>query len=594
MPSTEFFALQHAVAGRYSLIEEIGSGGMGVVFAARDLALDRPVAIKLLPPALAASEERRRRFLREARTAAALAHPHIVPIHSVEEHDGLVFFVMSLVEGESLGQRVRRAGALPVGEALRVLQEVAWALAHAHARGVVHRDVKPDNILLDRDGDRAMVTDFGIAYTVGRDTPADGVTLGTPAYMSPEQGAGEEATAQSDLYALGVTAWMAVAGRPPFPGPDAMSYLVQHASEPAPSLASVRPGLPDAFVRAVDGCLAKAPAERWASAEMLAAVLADERSRTPQVPAPVRAFIREWDRAGGEIGTAGTATVVATALTGGILATGGNGFNENILSIIFGILAALVGGLTAERVGRLAVQARQLLRSGYDTRAVAVSLRHEVAQRRDESQSVTPVSGRGAIATGIVGMAIGAGSLWGLWNDINSDLLGITLAALSVIAPTVAIRAFWTYAHRDQPDGIWSRMATGRFGRALFRIAGIGLRRVSAPALEGGEATVVAVGDRARAAFAALPSAQRDALRDVPALVARLERDALRLRAAPPTPAGRARLEAVMAALDLVRLDVLKAVAANAGPTEITAVIERVREIGRRVDAIGETERLLD
>ncbi len=593
MPSAEFFALQHAVAGRYSLIEEIGRGGMGVVFKARDLALDRPVAIKLLPPALAASDDRRRRFLREARTAAALSHPHIVPIHSVEEHDGLVFFVMSLVEGESLGQRVRREGALPVGEALRVVQEVAWALAHAHARGVVHRDVKPDNILLDRDGDRVMVTDFGIAYTVGRDTPVEGVALGTPAYMSPEQGAGEEATAQSDLYALGVTAWMTVSGRPPFPGPDAMSYLVQHASVPAPSLASARPGLPDTFVRAVDGCLAKAPAERWASAELLATVLADERSRTLQVPAPVRAFIREWDRAGGEIGTAGTATVVATALTGGILAAGG-GFNQSILSIVFGILAALVGGLTAERVGRLAVQARQLLRSGYDTRAVAVTLRHELAQHHDESQSVAPPSGRGALGTGVAGLAVGAGSLWWLWQDINSDLLGIALAALSVIAPTVAIRAFWTYTQRRAPDGFWARMASGRFGRALFRIAGIGLPRVSAPALEGGEATVLAVGARARSAYAALPPAERDALRDVPPLVARLERDALQLRAAPPSPSGQARLEAVMAALELVRLDLLKAVAANAGPTELTAVIERVRDLSRRVDAIGETERLLN
>ena len=144
----EFFALQSAVAGRYSLVAEIGRGGMGIVFAARDVALDRPVAIKLLPPSLASSDDARRRFLREARTAASLSHPHIVPIHAVEERDGLVFFVMSLVDGESLGARVRRLGPLPPCEAMRVVQEVAWALGHAHARGIVHRDVKPDNILL--------------------------------------------------------------------------------------------------------------------------------------------------------------------------------------------------------------------------------------------------------------------------------------------------------------------------------------------------------------------------------------------------------------------------------------------------------------
>ena len=240
------------------------------------------------------------------------------------------------------------------------------------------------------------------------------------------------------------------------------------------------------------------------------------------------------------------------------------------------------------------MQARLLLRSGYDTRAIAVALRQEMAQRTDEAHSVESASGRDALATGVTSLAVGAGSLWWLWQDINSDLLGIALAALSVIAPTMAIRSFWTYTHRHQPDGVWSRMASGRFGRALFRVAGIGLPQVSAPALEGGEATVIAVGDRARLAFAALPPAQREVLRDVPALVTRLEGDALRLRAAPPTPAQHARLEAVMAALELVRLDLLKAVAAHAGPTEITAVIERVREIGRRVDAMGETERLLD
>jgi serine/threonine-protein kinase len=148
-PSPEFLALQEACAGRYSLIRELGRGGMGIVFLARDLALERLVAIKLLPPNLAESPGSREEFLREARTAAGLAHPHIVPIHSVESVGQLVFFVMGFVDGETLGERVRRNGPLPVGEAMRVVQEVAWALNHAHARGVVHRDVKPDNVLLE-------------------------------------------------------------------------------------------------------------------------------------------------------------------------------------------------------------------------------------------------------------------------------------------------------------------------------------------------------------------------------------------------------------------------------------------------------------
>lgn len=593
MPSAEFFALQHAVAGRFSLVEEIGRGGMGVVFAARDLALDRPVAIKLLPPALADSVDRRRRFVREARTAAALSHPHIVPIHSVEEHDGLVFFVMSLVEGESLGQRVRRAGALPVGEALRVVQEVAWALAHAHARGVVHRDVKPDNILLDRDGDRAMVTDFGIAHTVGRNTPVDGVALGTPAYMSPEQGAGAEATAQSDLYALGVTAWMAVAGRPPFAGPDAMSYLVQHASEPAPSLASARAGLPDAFVRAVDGCLAKTPAERWASAEMLAAVLADERSRVPAVPAPVRAYLREWERVGAEVATAGTAAGVAGVLGLILITLPGASFTASILSVVYLLIAALMGALGAERIAQLGMHARRLLRAGYDARALAAAMRLALPARAEEAHSASVSTGRASLVTSVVALGVGAGSMWGLWQD-TSDVLTVALGALSVVAPTVAVRALWGYLQRKSTEGPWSRLASGWLGRAIFRVAGVGLPPVGAPSLEGGEATVLAVGERVRLAHAALPAARRGVLGDVPSLVTRLERDALQLRAGAPSPEGRARLEAVMAALELLRLDLLKAGALDAGQVELTAAVERVREIGRRVDAMGETERLLD
>src|SRR5688500_10206322 len=170
----EFLSLQHAVAGRYSLDRELGRGGMGVVFLARDVALDRPVAIKLLPPALAAEPEGRARFLREARTAARLSHPHIVPIHAGEERDGLVYFVMAFVDGETLGERVRRRGPLAVSELARVTQEVAWALGHAHAHGVVHRDVKPDNVLLERASGRALVTDFGIAHAAAAGlTPPD-------------------------------------------------------------------------------------------------------------------------------------------------------------------------------------------------------------------------------------------------------------------------------------------------------------------------------------------------------------------------------------------------------------------------------------
>ena len=214
---------------------------MGVVYLAREVRLDRPVAIKLLPPELAAQERLRDRFLREARTAARLSHPYIVPIHSVDEIDDFVFYVMAYVDGETLAQRVAARGPLPPPEATRVLREVAWALAYAHAQGVVHRDVKPANILLERGTERAMVTDFGIARLDARER-RDGVgeLLGTPEYMSPEQASGEAVDGRSDLYSLGVVGLFALTGQPPFTAPTTQAVLAQQITKAAPPVSSDR------------------------------------------------------------------------------------------------------------------------------------------------------------------------------------------------------------------------------------------------------------------------------------------------------------------------------------------------------------------
>src|SRR5205085_2728979 len=253
----ELIALQEAVRGRYSIERELGRGGMGVVVLARDLALDRPVAIKVLPITLARQPALRERFLREARTAAGLSHPNVVPIHTVEEHDDVVFFVMGFVDGETLARRVARLGPMTPADATRLVQDVAWALAYAHGRGIVHRDIKPDNILLDRATGRALVTDFGIARVADatRALTVDGQVMGTAQFMSPEQAAGEPVDGRSDLYALGVVGFFALTGTLPFEAESVTALLAMQVTRPAPPIASRRAGIPARLSAAIDRCL---------------------------------------------------------------------------------------------------------------------------------------------------------------------------------------------------------------------------------------------------------------------------------------------------------------------------------------------------
>src|SRR5438876_349012 len=190
-PDQLFLDFQSVLAGRYSLERELGGGGMGVVYLAREVRLDRPVAVKLLPPVRAGDERLRERFLREARTAAKLSHPHIIPIFAVDEVDAFVFFAMAYVAGETLTERVRRRGPLAPSEAGRVLREVAWALAYAHSQGLVHRDVMPDNIMLEEATGRALVSDFGITGQVRCAAGLDGgEVIGTPDFLCPEPALG--------------------------------------------------------------------------------------------------------------------------------------------------------------------------------------------------------------------------------------------------------------------------------------------------------------------------------------------------------------------------------------------------------------------
>ena len=320
--------VERVLSAHYELDREIGRGGMGIVYLARDRRLKRRVAIKLLPPELAFRGEIRTRFLREAETAAQLAHPNIVPIYSVDERDGLVFFVMTYVEGDNLAVRLHQRGAMDPAEARRILLEVARALAFAHERGVVHRDIKPDNILLDREEGRVMVTDFGIARAItdGADArlTATGMAIGTPAYMSPEQSMGDrEIDGRSDLYSLGVVAYQMLTGELPFNASSTPALLVKHLSETPTPVSHKVPGLPPDLARAVMMLLEKEPVDRFPSAASLVTALetgnVPERSGT----APL-ALGRIPDRTPGRGADAAVADAAYDAPTGEELARWNN------------------------------------------------------------------------------------------------------------------------------------------------------------------------------------------------------------------------------------------------------------------------------
>jgi serine/threonine-protein kinase len=279
--------VERALAAHYELDCEIGRGGMGIVYRAKDRRLKRQVAIKLLPPELAFRSEIKSRFLREAETAAQLSHPNIVPIYTVDEQEGLVFFVMAYISGDNLAKRLHERGVLTVDETRRVLREVADALAYAHDRGVVHRDIKPDNILLEQATGRPLVTDFGIARAMDSEgdsrLTATGMAIGTPAYMSPEQAAGErEIDGRSDLYSLGILGYQMLTGEPPFLASSTPAMLVKHISERPIPVDQRRADVPQDLARTVMMLLEKEPANRFPSASALVTALDSGVVPTPR------------------------------------------------------------------------------------------------------------------------------------------------------------------------------------------------------------------------------------------------------------------------------------------------------------------------
>src|SRR5438067_9618644 len=302
-----------SLAGRYTIERELGRGGMATVYLTRDLKHDRPVALKVLRPELAAVLGAER-FLREIRLTAQLQHPHILTLIDSGAADGFLYYVMPYVEGESLRQRLEREGQLPLDEALRITRAIASALGFAHGRGIIHRDIKRENIMLHQG--EPMVADFGIALAVssaGRERLTEtGLSLGTPAYMSPEQASAEpRLDGRTDQYSLACVLYEMLAGEPPYTGPTAQAIIGKRLSEPIPHQRTVR-DVPEAVERAVTKALAKAPADRYATADQFVAAVAVRGVSVPQHALRIRATLR----AGAVIAAAVLVVPVLLALLG--------------------------------------------------------------------------------------------------------------------------------------------------------------------------------------------------------------------------------------------------------------------------------------
>ena len=285
MTSEPLERLNAALAGRYALAHELGSGGMATVYLADDLKHHRPVAVKVLRPELA-SVLGPERFLREVEIAARLNHPHILALYDSGEADGFLFYVMPYVKGESLRHRLEREQQLPIDEALGITRQIASALDHAHAQDVIHRDVKPENILL-YEGE-AMVADFGIALAsaaAGERLTQTGLVVGTPEYMSPEQSLGERALdARSDVYSLACVLYEILAGEPPYTGRTAQAVIAKRLTDPVPAVRRLRTTVPAAVEQALMKALAKTPADRFASTGAFVEALTAPASVQPRPP----------------------------------------------------------------------------------------------------------------------------------------------------------------------------------------------------------------------------------------------------------------------------------------------------------------------
>ncbi len=469
-------ALQEALGGRYALERVLGQGGMGIVYLAWEWALERRVALKLLPPALA--DERRERFLREAKIAARLTHDHIVPIYAVDQAGPYVYYTMQYVPGETLAQRILIEGPLPVGEVTRILHDVARAVAYAHQQGVIHRDLKPQNILIERETGRVYVADFGLARVMNEGLlpgGGGGRTFATWAYASPEQAAGLPTDHRSDIYSLGVVGYVMATGELPFTGKPA-EVLRQHISTPAPPLRVLNRHLDTTLTRAVARCLAKDSSERFQTADELARVLSLAPELRADLPKPLGEFVSRLKLEARRSAVGGVFLgIPALGVLGRAAEAGQWGTAAGALAFLGLLMASpVVGALPATR---------RLLRQGYTRADILHALNMDLDHQREQLASgwgrardatatvwrriaVFAVSlfSLGAVAAGAGGAGVPEGVVMG------SMLFG---ALTTVAAGGVLI---WREWRRNQLEGYrWLRFWQSPLGAWTVKLAGVGL-----------------------------------------------------------------------------------------------------------------------
>ena len=600
-----FISFQDALSGRYSLDRELGRGGMGIVYLAREVHLDRMVAIKLLPPERAADPTLRERFLREARTAAKLSHPNIIPIHSVEDVGGFVFFVMSFVDGETLTARVRTRGPMSAAEGTRVIREVSWALAYAHGQGLVHRDVKPDNILIEAGTGRVLVADFGIASVAGADS--DGPVSGTPEFISPEAVLGKSVDARSDLYALGATAYYAFSGRLPIEGKTPTEVLAKHVSDAPAPLASHGLTVPRKVGALVDRCLAKNPDHRPDSADTLAEQLGVAVQQRRELPPVLRAFVRREGRLNGP----GTIVMPLIAFPAGVMIA------VDTRSALAGLGTMLIAVAIPAAMYCVSV-ARRLLSFGFAHQDLEPAFTSEIEQGREEralemrsgpslverlASPTVKISAATLVISQIGTVAFGTTNEWGFWNPNVWFVISSTFSFVALIAGTAILQQ-----RRDVDSEFWAKFWKSRVGRWAFSVAKKFVGKRSSTAAVTHRATELSLGLAAEQLFESLPKEARRHLAALPDVMHRLQEDAQLLRkkhnelsdavasSTPGTPEYvkvrqirdemQAKLTETIAALETIRLNLLRLHAGSGNVQSLTTHLNLAAQVSASVERL--------